>query len=80
MVTLGKNQLVLVAQRLGQRADEIKQARPSRRDMGAVLDVGVGPEPLGPCIVALIEQGLEGFEHEGFVLFGCCLGHVGLPI
>jgi hypothetical protein len=48
--------------------------------MGTVLDVEVGPEPLGPRIVALVEQGLEGFEHEGFVLFGCCLGHVGLLV
>jgi hypothetical protein len=76
IVTLGKDQLVLIAQRLGQRPDEIKQACPPGRDMGAVLDVGVGPEPL----VAFVEEGLEGFEHEGFVLFGCCLGHVGLPV
>ena len=59
VVTLGKDQLVLIAQRLGQRADEIKQARPPGHDMGAVLDVGVGPEPFGPCIV-------EGVTEEDY--------------
>ena len=33
IVTLGKDQLVLIAQRLGQRPDEIKQACPPGRDM-----------------------------------------------
>jgi hypothetical protein len=69
-VTLGKDQLILIAQRLRQRANEIKRARAPGRDMGAALDKGIGPEPLGPCTVGLVEQGLEGFEHEGFVLFG----------
>jgi DNA-directed RNA polymerase subunit RPC12/RpoP len=36
-----------------------------------------GPEPLGSGVVALVEQGFEGFEDEG-LLFGRGLGHVGL--
>ena len=28
------------------------------------------PEPLGGGVVALVEQGLEGFEDEGLILFG----------
>jgi hypothetical protein len=41
-----------------------------------MLDVAIGPKPLGGGIVALIEQRLKGFEDEGFVLFGRGLGHL----
>ena len=59
VVTFGHDQLVLVAQRLRQRADELEQSGTAWRDMGAVLDVVIGPEPLGGGVVALVEQGLE---------------------
>jgi hypothetical protein len=62
--------LVLVAQRLWQRADEVEQSRTAWRDMGAVLDVVIGPEPLGGGVVALVEKGLECFEDDGLILFG----------
>ena len=39
VVTFGHDQLVLVAQRLRQRADEVEQSRTAWRDMGTVLDV-----------------------------------------
>jgi hypothetical protein len=38
--------------------------------MGAVLDIVLGPEALGDIIVALVEQRIEGFQHEFLVLFG----------
>ena len=43
--------------------------------MRAVLDVGLRPEPLDRGIVAFIEQGIEGFQHECLVMFGGCLEH-----
>jgi hypothetical protein len=78
VVTFSHDQLVVVAQRLRQRADEVEQSRPARRDMGAVLDVVIGPEPLGGGVVALVEKGLECFEDDGLVPLGRGLGHFSL--
>jgi hypothetical protein len=68
VVTFGHDQLVLVAQRLRHRADEVEQSLTAWRDMGAVLDVAIGPEPLGGGVVALVEQGLECFEDNRLVV------------
>src|SRR5580693_8243868 len=69
VVALGHDEVVLVAQRLRSRADEVEQSRAAWRDMGAVLDVAIGPEPLGGGVVALVEQRLECFEDKRLVLF-----------
>jgi hypothetical protein len=66
VVTFGYDQLVFVAQRLRQRADEVEQPRTAWRDMGAVLDVVIGPEPLGGGVVAFVEQRFEGFKDKRF--------------
>jgi hypothetical protein len=79
-VAFGYNQLILVAQRLRCLADEVEQSCAAWRDMGAVLDVAIRPEPFGIGVIALVEQRVEGFEDEGFVLFGRGLGHVGLLV
>jgi hypothetical protein len=76
VVPLGHDQLVLVSQRLRQRADEVEQSRAAWRDMGAVLDLVIGPKPLGAGEVALVEQGLECFQDDGLILLGRGLGHV----
>ena len=47
VVAFGHDKLVLVAQRLGQRADEVEQAIAAGRDVRAVLDILIGPESLG---------------------------------
>ena len=44
VVTFGHDQLVLVAQCLRQRPDEVEQSLAARRDVRAVLDVAIGPE------------------------------------
>ena len=70
VVPFGEDHLIFVAQRVGQAANKIEQAIAARRDMGAVLDVAVRPEALRGSVVALVEQGVEGFEYERLVLFG----------
>ncbi len=44
--------------------------------MCAVLDVAIGPELLCSRVIALVEQGVERFEHKGLVLFRGCLRHL----
>ena len=48
--------------------------------MSAMLDVGVRPEAAGRIVVALVEQGIEGFEDESLILFRGSLGsdHISL--
>jgi hypothetical protein len=43
--------------------------RSTGRDMGAVLDVVIGPEPPGSCVIAFVEQGVEGLVDYGLILF-----------
>ena len=50
-IALGYDQLVFVAQRRRRRSDQVEQALAAWRDMGAVLDVACGPEPLGGGVV-----------------------------
>src|SRR5262249_32433207 len=76
VVSLGDDQMVFVAERVGEAANKIEQAIAAWRDMGAMLDVALRPEALCGNIVALIEKRVEGFEHEGLVLFRCRCGHV----
>src|SRR5262249_17320695 len=79
VIAFGNNQLVLVAQRLRQRSDEVEQPRTAWRDVGAVLNVPIGPEPFGGGVVALVEQRVEGFEDERLVVLGGGFGHFGSP-
>ena len=62
--------MTLVTERVGKAANKIEQAIAARRKMGAVLDVAFGPEALRGGLIAFVEQRVEGFKHEGFVLFG----------
>lgn len=70
VVAFGHDQLVFVAQRSRNRADQVEQPVAAWRDVGAMLNVAIGPEPFGGGVVALVEQRVEGFEDERLVLFG----------
>src|SRR5437899_12725203 len=59
-------------------ADQTEESIAPRFDVGAVLDVGVRPKPGRRLIIALVEQGVERLQHQGFVLFGCRLRHTSL--
>src|SRR2546430_12869686 len=80
VVALGDDQLVLVFQRSGQRADQVEQSIAAGRNVGAVLEVAFRPEPLGGVVVPLVEQRVEGLEDERLVLFRCGLGHGDSPM
>ena len=54
VVALGDDQLVLVFQRDGQRADQVEQSIAAGRNVGAVLEVAFRPEPLGGVVVPLV--------------------------
>src|ERR1700730_1421787 len=69
IVALAHDRLVLIAQRRGQRPDQIKQALAAWCDVGAVLDVAVGPKPSGGRVVALVEERIERLQHDRFVPF-----------
>jgi hypothetical protein len=47
IVALRENEAVLIAQAVGKAADEPEQSFAAGFDVGAVLDVVRGPEPLG---------------------------------
>jgi hypothetical protein len=66
--------LMFVTQRVGRAPDQVEQTVAARFDVCAVLDVGVRPEAAGRIVVALVEQGIEGFEDESLILFRCGLG------
>jgi len=68
IIALRNDGLVFVFQRRGKRADEVEQTVAAGRYMRAVLDVAIGPEALGGDVVPLIEERVEGFEYERFVL------------
>jgi hypothetical protein len=67
LVALVHDQLVLIAQCLGQRPDQVKQALAPWCDVGAVLDVAFGPKPFSGRLVALVEERIERLQHDGFV-------------
>src|ERR1700730_143643 len=75
VVALRHNQLVLVAERLGRRPDEVEQALSAGGDMSAVLDVAVGPELFGGRVVALVEERIERLQDNRFVLLGSGFRH-----
>ena len=65
VVPLGEDQVIFVAQRLGQAPNKAEQTIAARRDVSTVLNVTFGPESLRGSIVAFVEQRVEGFENEG---------------
>src|SRR5579863_163555 len=67
--------VILVSKCAGQCSDEIEQAFTAWGDMGAVLDILVGPETLGGHIIPLVEQRVESLQHDRFVLFRRGFGH-----
>src|SRR6266436_8397828 len=79
IVAFSEHNMVLVFQAIGQRAYQVEQTVTSGRDMSTVLDISIGPEALGGGVVALVEERVEGFENERFVLHGGGLGHLGSP-
>src|SRR5580704_11513328 len=76
IIPSGEDDVIFIAQRIRQGANEIEQAIAARRNMGAVLDVSVRPEALCGGVVAFVEQRVEGFENKRLVLCGRCCGHV----
>jgi hypothetical protein len=56
--------------------DEIEEAVPARRDIGAVLNISGRSETFSGRIVALVEQRVERFEDSRLVLLGRGLHHV----
>jgi hypothetical protein len=51
-IALGDDELVLVFQSAGRRADQVERTIAARGDMRAVLDVAIRPETLGGRVVA----------------------------
>src|ERR1700760_4014374 len=78
IVSLRNDELVLVAKRVGERSDEVEQPVATRRNVSAVLNVAVGPEPFRGRIVALVEERIERLQDERLVLLGRSLSHVSL--
>src|SRR5882757_5502097 len=76
VVGLRQNQAVLVAQAVGKAADKPEQPFATGFDVGAVLNVLVGPEAGRRVVVTFIEQRVECFEHECLVLLRCGPDHV----
>src|ERR1700722_19782650 len=68
IIPSGEDDVIFIAQRIRQGANEIEQAIAARRNMGAVLDVSVRPEALCGGVVAFVEQRVEGFENKRLVL------------
>jgi hypothetical protein len=62
-------------QRRREALDEVEEALAAGCDVRAVLDVVGRPEPLGGCVVAPVEQRIEGLKHECFILLLYRLTH-----
>ena len=73
IIAFCNNDLVFVAQRVRRRTDQSEQSFASRGDMRAVLDVLRRPEAFSRRVVAFVEERVEGFENDRFVLFRRCL-------
>src|SRR6266404_4164747 len=67
-ISVRQNQLILVPHCRRSVSHELEQPLPSWPDVVAVLDIPWRPEALGAGIVALVEQSVEGLEHNGLVL------------
>ena len=65
VIALGENEPVLIAQRDGQRANQIEQPVTAGLDIGAVLDISIRPVAFD----TLIEQRIECFKDERLILF-----------
>ena len=80
VVTFREDELMLVTQAVGRAPDQIEQTVAARFDVRTVLDVALRPKAAGRIVVALVEQGVEGFQDEGLVLFRGGLGsdHISL--
>src|SRR5271156_1144499 len=76
IVALCDDELVFISQRIWRRADKSEQPFASWRNVRAVLDVLRRPEAFCCCVVAFVEERIEGFENDRLVLFGYCLWHV----
>ena len=70
VVALGKDHVIFVAECVGKAANKIEQANTAGRNVGAVLNVSLRPELFRRDIVALVEQRVEGFQHECFDVLG----------
>jgi hypothetical protein len=70
VIGLGENKLILIAQRVGRRADEVKQPVAAGLDMGAVLDISVGPVAFSRSVVSPVEERVKCFEDKRLILFG----------
>src|SRR5262245_36548691 len=79
IVALCHNHSRFIPQCLWQAFDELEQAFASGRDVSAVLDIVGRPKALSRDVIALVEQGFEGFKDERFVLFLACLTHFHPP-
>lgn len=64
-----ENELVFIAQRVGQRANQIEQPVAAGLDMSAVLNILVGPVVFSRGVVAPVEERVKCFEDMRFVLF-----------
>jgi hypothetical protein len=62
VVAFREDELMLVTQGIGQTLDQIEQTVTARFDVRAMLDVGFRPKAAGRIVVALVEQGVEGFQ------------------
>src|ERR1700757_462790 len=80
IVAICDDELVFIAQGIWRRADKVEQSLASRRNVRAVLDVLRRPEAFCCCVVAFVEERIEGLENDCLVLFGCCLGHIQLLV
>jgi hypothetical protein len=69
VIALGENELVLIAQRVGQRANQIEQPVTAGLDMGAGWILSIRPVTFGTVIITLVEQRIECFEDERLILF-----------
>src|ERR1700678_803573 len=75
-VLLSDDRSWFVLQRWRKTLDEIEQTDTTGRDMSAVLNVFRRPESFRGRIIALVEECVERFQHEGFVLLGCSFRHL----
>ena len=76
VVAFREDELMLVTQGGGRAPDQVEQTVATRFDVRAMLDIVGRPIPFSRVIVALVEQGIEGFQDEDLVLFRRSLGGV----
>jgi hypothetical protein len=76
VIAIGDGEPVLVAEIFGDPLDQGEEPLASGRNVGGVLNVARRPETLCGRVVPLVEKGLEGLQHEGFVLFLDRLRHL----